>query len=174
MTLAVLNLDRARFECTFGRGCDGVCCRNGRPPVYPEEARRIDESRERILPLLRPEARAVVEVAGYLSRRRKAGQRVARVVGGWCVFFSQGCALHLLGATEGAAFRYKPAVCSMFPLAKDERDRWYVRQKRYKGEIWDLFCLDPCASTVPAAESLREELALVAGWPEQAATGPRS
>lgn len=94
---------------------------------------------------------------------------MARVVRGWCVFFNRGCALHQLGATEGDAFRYKPAVCSMFPLAKDERDRWYVRQKGYKGEIWDLFCLDPRASTVPAAESLREEIALVAGWPEQGA-----
>jgi hypothetical protein len=62
--LTVLNLDSARFDCTFGRGCDGVCCRNGRPLVYPEEARRIDEHLHRILPLLRPEARAVVAAEG--------------------------------------------------------------------------------------------------------------
>ena len=164
MKLTVLNLDSARFECTFGRGCDGVCCRNGRPPVYAEEARRIDENLHRILPLLRPEARCAGEKGGYLSRRRKAGQRAARVVGGWCVFFNQGCALHRLGTAEGAPFRYKPWVCGVFPLAKDERDRWYVRQTGYKGEIWDLKCLDPQASTVPAAVSLQKETALVEAW----------
>jgi Fe-S-cluster containining protein len=162
--LTVLNLESARFECTFGRGCDGVCCRNGRPPVYDEEARRIDAQLERIMPLLRPAARAAVNKRGYLSRRRKAGQPMARVVAGWCVFFNEGCTLHRLGAAEGVGFRYKPAVCAMFPLAKDQRDRWYVRQKGYKGEIWNLVCLDPARSEVPAAASLQEEIALVAHW----------
>jgi hypothetical protein len=129
--------------------------------VYADEAQRIDENLHRILPLLRPEARAAVDKAGYLSRRRKAGQPLARVVAGWCVFFNQGCALHRLGAIEGAAFRYKPWVCAVFPLAKDQRNRWYVRQKGYKGEIWELACLDPSASAVAAAVSLREEAALV-------------
>ena len=52
-------------------------------------------------------------------------------------------------------------MCAFFPLAKDEKDGWYVRQKGFKGEVWDLFCLDPAASAVPAAQSLREEMALV-------------
>ena len=164
MRLTVLNLDSARFDCTFGRGCDGVCCRNGRPLVYPEEARRIDEHLHRILPLLRPEARAVVAAEGYLSRRRKAGQTMVRVAAGWCVFFNQGCTLHRLGAAEGAAFRYKPWVCAVFPLAKDQRDRWYVRQKGYKRELWDLACLDPGSSAVPAAVSLQQEMTLVDEW----------
>jgi Fe-S-cluster containining protein len=162
--LTLLNLDSARFECTFGRGCEGACCRNGRPPVYAEEARRIDEDLHRILPLLRPEARAAVDNGGYLSRRRKAGLSTARVVAGWCVFFNQGCALHRLGAANGAAFRYKPWVCAIFPLAKDQRDRWYVRQKGYKGEIWDLACLDPRSSAVPAAVSLQQETTRVEEW----------
>jgi len=162
--LTQLNGDSARFECTFGRGCDGVCCRNGRPPVYADEIERIDANLPRILPLLRPEARAMVEAGGYLSRRRKAGQPMARVVDRWCVFFNEGCVLHRLGAAEGAAFRYKPGVCAMFPLAKDQRDRWYVRQRNYKAEKWDLMCLDPTASSLPATESLREETALVVSW----------
>lgn len=164
MRLRVLNVETARFDCTFGRGCEGVCCRNGRPPVFPEEVRQIDGHLERILPLLRPEARTAVENGGYLSRRRKAGQSMARVVAGWCVFFNQGCALHRLGATEGAPFRYKPWICAVFPLAKDARDRWYVRQKDYKGEIWNLPCLDPRSSTVSAAISLQQEVALVEEW----------
>ena len=81
MKLVVLNLANARFDCTFGRGCDGVCCRNGRPPIYPEDAQRIDRNMDRVRPLLRPDARALVDRSGYLSRRRKAGQPVARVVG---------------------------------------------------------------------------------------------
>jgi len=164
VNLKVLNLDQARFECTFGRGCEGHCCRDGRPPVYPEEIQVIDDNLARILPLLRPEARALVDRSGYLSNRRKAGQPMARVVGGWCVFFNRGCALHRLGASEGAVFRYKPAVCAMFPLAKDHRDRWYIRQKGYKGETWDLACLDPAPSAPPAATSLAGELRLVEGW----------
>ena len=164
MRLRVLNLESARFDCTFGRGCEGVCCRDGRPPVYADEGRRIDENLHRILPLLRQEARAAVDKGGYLSRRRKAGQPMARVVAGSCVFFNQGCALHRLGAAEGAPFRYKPSICAIFPLAKDGRDAWYVRQKGYKGESWDLACLDPRSSAVPAASSLQQEIRLVEEW----------
>jgi hypothetical protein len=160
MPLVVLNLGSARFDCTFGRGCEGLCCKNGRPPVSPEEAQTINRSLDRVRPLLRPDARAVVDRSGYLSRRRKAGQPVARVVGGWCVFFNKGCTLHRLGAAEGQAFRYKPWICAIFPLTKDRRDRWYVRQRGYKGEIWDLACLDPRSSLLPAATSLQREVAL--------------
>lgn len=158
--LPILNLKQARFECTFGRGCDGICCRNGRPPVYSEEARLIAANLPKLLPELRPEARAAVEKGGFLSRRRKLGQPTMRVAGRWCVFFNQGCVLHRIGAAEGDKFRNKPVACALFPLTKDEHDRWYVRQKGVKGEIWDLFCLDPAASPVKAADSLREEIAL--------------
>ena len=68
--------------------------------------------------------------------------------------------LHKVGAEEGDKNRYKPAVCALFPIAKDQRDRWQVRQKGYNGEVWDLFCLDPKASAVPAAVSLKDEIAL--------------
>lgn len=159
-SLPIVNIREAKFDCTFGRGCDGRCCRNGRPPVYPEETARIDDHLEMVLPFLRPAARALVRKAGYLSRRRKNGLPMVRVSQGWCVFFNQGCVLHKVGAAAGDTFRYKPAACALFPLAKDERDRWYVRQKGFKGEIWNLFCLDPKASPLPAAQSLREEIAL--------------
>ena len=156
MKLEVLNLTEARFECTFGRGCDGICCRNGRPPVYEEDIRAIDADLDEVLRTMRPEARAIVERDGYLTRRRKAGQPTARVVSGWCVFFNHGCVLHDLGA--------KPAVCAMFPLARDARGRWYVRQRGYLGEIWDLPCLDPQPDAPPASESLRNEIGLVESW----------
>ena len=164
MRLTILNLASARFECTFGRGCDGICCRDGRPPIYEDDAQRIEQSLPRLMTLLRPEAARVVARDGYVSRRRKAGQPMARVVGGWCVFFNQGCALHRLGASEGAAMRYKPWLCAVFPLAKEDRGKWYVRQRGYRNEIWALPCLDPIASSVPAAASLGDEIALVKAW----------
>lgn len=159
--LPILNLDEAKFECTFGRGCDGVCCREGRPFVFPEEIEIIAANLDKFLPLLRPEARAAVERGGYLvPRRRRLGQRVMRVAGGWCVFFHRGCVLHEVGMREGDKYRYKPSICALFPIQQDNRDRWYVRQKGYKGERWALSCLDPRLCAVPAAESLRDEIAL--------------
>jgi hypothetical protein len=170
-SLPVLNLSEAKFECTFGRGCVGICCQNGRPPVYPEEVERIDAHLEKFLPELRPEARAVVEEHGYLSRRHKLGLPMLRVVEGWCVFFHQGCVLHKVGAEEGDKYRYKPAACALFPLAKDEFDRWYVRQKGLNDESWNLFCLDPQISAAPAAETLQEEMDLAQRVDEVAAPG---
>lgn len=167
--LTVINLHEARFECTYGRGCDGLCCREGRPPVYAEEEARITDNLSKFLPLLRREARAVVERKGYLSlRRRRAGQPVMRVAGGWCVFFNRGCVLHEVGVAEGDKFRYKPSLCALFPIQQDRHDRWYVRQKNFKGETWELFCLDPQASRLSAAESLRDEMALAKRFDEEA------
>ena len=168
-SLPVLNLSEAKYECIFGRGCDGVCCRNGRPGVYPDEAERIAANLAKFLPHLRPEARALIEEEGPLSRRTRGGLPMLRVVGGWCVFFHQGCVLHKVGALEGDKYRYKPAACALFPLARDEQDRWYVRQWGYQDEEWDIFCLNPKATDVPAVESLREEMALAAGFDAEAA-----
>ena len=158
--LPVINLHEAKFECTFGRGCEGICCHNGRPGLYPEEVACLDANLPKLLPHLRENARAVVEQQGYLSRRRRHGLPMLRVVQSWCVFFNQGCVLHKIGAAEGDKYRYKPAACALFPLARDEQDRWYVRQRGLKGEPWELFCLDPRNSPVPAAESLVDEIGL--------------
>jgi hypothetical protein len=161
--LPILNLDTAKFDCTFGRGCDGVCCREGRPPVYPQEIENIAAHLDKFLPRLTPEARRVVEKHGFLvPQMRRHGERVPRVVGGWCVFFNQGCVLHQVGAEEGDKYRYKPSLCSLFPIQTDDSGNWYVRQKGYKGERWLLPCLDPTVSKAPAGESLREEIALAA------------
>src|SRR5207253_3769634 len=130
-------------ECVYGRGCEGVCCRNGRPPVAPAAAERIRANLDKFLPHLRPEAGAVVVKDGFVSKRTKRGQPMLRVVGGWCIFFHQGCVLHKVGAVEGDKYRYKPAPCGLFPLAKNDKGEWYVRQQGYDGEAWDLFCLAP-------------------------------
>ena len=170
-TLPVVNLEIATFECIFGRGCDGICCQNGRPSVDDEEAGRIAGALEKLLPHLRPEAKALVEKEGFLSNRKKLGRPMVRVVAGWCVFFNEGCVLHKVGAAEGDKYRYKPSQCALFPLEHDaERGDWFVRQWGFRGEKWDdLFCLNPKASSVPAADSLGEEIALAERYAAEAA-----
>ena len=107
ISLPVVNLAEAKFECIYGRGCDGICCQNGRPPISAEDDRRIRKSLKKARPLLRPEARALLDREGFVSRRRKWSQLgpeplpMLRVVGGWCIFFNEGCVLHKLGAAEG-------------------------------------------------------------------------
>lgn len=165
-SLPIVNLSEAKYECIFGRGCDGICCQNGRPPIYPDEAERIDAHLAKFLPHLRPEARQLIEKAGYLSGRRKFGLPMLRVVGGWCIFFNQGCILHKVGADEGDKYRYKPCACSLFPLARNDKDEWYVRQVGYEEEGWNLFCLDPKITTTPAAETLEEEIRLAQAFVE--------
>src|SRR5205823_6298623 len=104
-SLPVINLSEAKFECIYGRGCDGICCRNGRPGVYPEEEQRIEANLGKFLPQLRPEARALIEKSGFLSRRRKHGLPMLRVIDSWCVFFHEGCVLHKVGAMAGDKYR---------------------------------------------------------------------
>jgi hypothetical protein len=159
-SLTIVNLSEATYECTYGRGCDGICCSEGRPLVYPEEIARLNANLHKFLPLLRPEARARIDKAGFLTDRRRLGERVARAVNGWCVFFNQGCVLHRVGAAEGDKFLYKPCACSLFPIQADGKGNWYVRQHGYKSEKWDLFCLDPKNSARRASESLGDEIAL--------------
>jgi hypothetical protein len=101
-----------------------------------------------------------VEQHGYTSRRIKRGYPAARVSKGWCVFFNDGCVLHRLGAAEGSHTRYKPVVCALFPLDRIDADRWYVRQRGYNGERWDLRCLDPGPTATRATDSLRDEIAV--------------
>jgi Fe-S-cluster containining protein len=166
-SLPVLNLSEATFECIFGRGCDGICCQNGRPPVYPDEEPIIRKNLQKFLPELRPEARKLIEKKGFLSRRLKDGQPMLRVAGGWCVFFNQGCVLHKVGAAEGDKYRYKPSLCALFPLGKTLKDEWYVRQWGYQDEDWDLFCLNPDASTTPARESLKTEIEMALRYEQE-------
>lgn len=156
--LPVVNLEQVTFECIYGRGCEGVCCQNGRPPVSPAEQARIDAHLAKFLPHVSEKAKKAIEKEGYLSRRLKSGKPMLRVIDGWCIFFHQGCVLHKVGVQDGDKFAYKPAPCSLFPLERDDDGGWYVRQHGYKGEQWDLFCLAPDFSQVPASESLHEEL----------------
>ena len=169
-SLPIANAGTATYDCTFGRGCDGICCKNGRPSVDPEEQARIRGVLARALPRLRPEARKAIEADGFLTNRTKLGQPTVRVVGGWCVFFNRGCVLHAVGAEDGQTFRYKPSQCALFPVERGDDGQWYVRQWGYRGEQWDLFCLNPNASPVSAAQSLQGEITLAHRYDAEAET----
>lgn len=161
--LTVVNAATATFDCSFGRGCEGVCCKNGEPSVTPGEQARIDAVLDRVRPLLRPAAAAAVDAGGWLGTGEKLGLPMARVVDEWCVFFNQGCTLHKLGADEGDFARYKPIQCVLFPLEPHGDGNWYVRQWGYEGEEWnDLFCLNPANTRRQATEALAPELAVAA------------
>ena len=87
--LPILNAATATFECTYGRGCEGVCCQEA---VRRSNRKNGSESTlilPRLLPLLRPEAQSVVRKRGYLSSRQRFGHPIARNAAGWCVFFNQ-------------------------------------------------------------------------------------
>ena len=158
LPLEIVNAAAATFECTFGRGCDGLCCQNGRPSLSPAEQATVVRNLAKFLPHLRPEARRLVEADGFLSRRTKVGQPMMRVVGGWCVFFNGGCVFHKVGLEEGDFAKYKPYQCVVFPLEPLPDGRWYVRQHGYEDEEWGLFCLNPKNSPRKAVESLAPEI----------------
>jgi Fe-S-cluster containining protein len=161
--LNIINAATATFECTFGRGCDGLCCKNGRPSVTPAEQKTIQKVMKRTLPHLRDDARKLIEKEGYLSKRTKLGQPMVRVIDEYCVFFNEGCVLHKIGAEDGKAYQYKPVQCALFPLEKDEAtDEWFIRQWNMEGEQWDLFCLNPKNSKKKAVKTLAEEIELAA------------
>lgn len=155
----ILNAGEARFECTFGRGCNGTCCQNGRPPVTDRDVSQIDSILPRALSLLRPLAHKLVKRNGYHTRSIKGDHRRLRIAGGWCVFFNEGCVLHRIGEAMGSKFAYKPLLCSLFPLEMNRDRQWYIRQKGYAGEIWDLSCLTPTDNSPQAIKTLQDEIA---------------
>jgi hypothetical protein len=157
--LTIVNADTATFDCIFGRGCEGICCKNGRPSVDPAENKQIADHLDKFLPHLRPEARALVESDGYLSKRTKLGQPMVRVVGGWCVFFNAGCVLHKVGLEDGDFTRYKPSQCVLFPLERGDDGNWFVRQWGYGQERWDIFCLNPKQTKKKAVDTMAAEIA---------------
>ena len=163
LPLQLLNSDTATFDCTFGRGCEGDCCTNGRPGLRPQEQSLIRKNLHKILPLLKPEARKLIEKQGIVTRRTRDELPLAAVIKGWCVYFNQGCALHKAGAVEGDALKYKPRQCAVFPLLWNDDGQWYVRQWGYEKETWDdLHCLNPNKTSAKATETLKNELNLAA------------
>jgi hypothetical protein len=156
--LEIENLDKAHFDCVFPV-CGGVCCKNGRPGLEPKEIAAVDANLAKFLPHLRPKARKRIEQRGFLTTRKKEGCPTLAVSEGWCVFHNEGCVLHKVGALEGDRWKYKPWRCIVFPLSRDPKTaRWHVRQWKFRGEAWDLFCLNPKESPKKASETLAGEI----------------
>jgi hypothetical protein len=156
------NLDTARFKCVYP-SCGGLCCRQSRPPVEPAEAKRIQANLHRVLEHMRPSARKAVEKNGFLTKRIKSKRQMISINDEYCVFYNEGCVLHRLGAAEGDSTKYKPWVCTAFPLDTNESgEEWMVRQWG-KGEAWDLFCLNPKEANVKPRKSLAFEIDFVSG-----------
>ena len=80
VSLPVVNLATATFECIFGRGCEGICCKNGRPSIDAKEQARIKKVLKLALPLMRPIAQKLVEEKGHMTNRIKYGHPSLRVV----------------------------------------------------------------------------------------------
>lgn len=161
LPIPLLNGDTATFDCSFGRGCEGLCCKNGRPGLGEEEQKKIQDNMHKVMPHLKPKVQELVEKSGIVTNRIRNGLPLAPVVDGWCIFFNEGCVLHKVGASEGDFLKYKPQQCAIFPLLWDDHGHWYVRQWKYKGEEWnDLFCLNPKNTTIKAVDSLQPELNL--------------
>lgn len=158
----VVNVATATFECVFPT-CGGLCCKQSRPPVEPAEAARITKVLPRVLGDMRPSARKAVEKNGFLTKRIKSKRQMISINDEYCVFYNQGCVLHRLGGLEGDTTKYKPWVCTAFPLDTDPKGNWEVRQWGRKGEEWDLFCLDPKASEKKAVKTLAFEIDFIGG-----------
>ena len=159
--LLVVNGATATFDCSFGRGCPGICCQHGEPSVTPAEYDRIRASLPKVIPHLRPEAAKSLETQDFTGADVKLGNPMVRVVDGWCLFFNEGCVLHKVGALEGDFSKYKPIQCTMFPLEPNGDGSWYVRQWHTEGEEWnDLFCLNPANTPLKAVDTLAPEIAV--------------
>jgi Fe-S-cluster containining protein len=157
--IQVENLNSARFRCIFPV-CGGICCKTGRPSLTPDDVRRIERDLQKFVPHLRPDVRRFLKRHPWLSRRKKQRNPTLAVAGGWCVFYNEGCILQKVGMAEGEPWRYKPEVCVRFPLepVHGRPGRYYVRQWDYRGEGWDLFCLNPAEDPTRAFESLQAEI----------------
>ena len=110
--LPIDNLDRATFKCVFPV-CGGICCKNGRPPVTPEEQKRIRANLPKFLPHLREKARKIVAAGGWIDgaiglARDHASRAISALDGlpsSAGVDGLSAAAAHLVDSVEAAAAR---------------------------------------------------------------------
>lgn len=121
-TLVSLDLIERFFVCDLDV-CLGQCCIDGDAgaPLLPEEKMAIDENIDKILPLVNPAARKIIEEEGS-SYVDEEGDLVTQIVGGRdCVFttYAEGgkclCALEK-GYREGILPHLKPSSCHLYPV----------------------------------------------------------
>lgn len=162
-TLVSLDLVERYFHCDLD-DCHGECCIAGDAgaPLLAEEAERLEQLKDKILPYLTPKAREVVETEG-VSYIDQEGDLVTQLVDGAnCVFttFAENglclCALEK-ARREGEKELFKPISCALYPVRVKEYEGFtavnYHRWKICKGaEVMGR------AKNVRAFEFLREPL----------------
>ena len=172
--LPIVNLDEARFECTFGRGCDGVCCKEGRPLVYPDEVGRIAEALEKLQVEAPPRGPGGRGEEGVPQRPASPGPPRPAQRRRLVPVLPRGMPPAPTRAGGRGQVPVQAGRLLLFPIQQDEHDRWYIRQRGFHRETWDLFCLDPRIHPRPAAETLVEEIALAKRFDDEAkAATPR-
>lgn len=121
-TIVSLEIIEKTFCCDLSV-CKGRCCIEGDAgaPVTEEEERQIKLLLPSLLPLMRKEARDVVEQRG-ISYDDPTGERVLEIVDGRDCIFSrtnrQGwcyCLIEKL-CSEGKSPLRKPASCALYPV----------------------------------------------------------
>ena len=121
-TLVSLDLIERFFVCDLD-SCLGQCCIDGDAgaPLLEEERDAIDKNMDKIIPLLNPAARRVIEEEGS-SYVDPDGDLVTRIVEGKdCVYttYAEGgkclCALEK-AYREGKLPQLKPSSCHLYPV----------------------------------------------------------
>ncbi len=162
-TLVSLDLIERFFVCDLDR-CLGECCIEGDAgaPLLPEEEKAITDNLDRILPLLSPRAREVVESQGpaYIDPE---GDLVTSILDGRdCVFttYAPGgkclCALEK-AYREGKLPQLKPISCHLYPVRLKEYDR-FTAVNCHKWKICRYADVAGRAAGVRAFQFLREPL----------------
>ena len=123
-----LDLLERKFRCDLPH-CLGNCCRYGDSgaPLTPEEVIILDEIIEKVMPYLRPEGRAEIEIKGT-SVVDFEGERVTPLIGNdECAYTILDGNIFMCGIehawSEGKIDFRKPLSCHLFP----------VRIKKYSG-----------------------------------------
>ena len=125
-TLVSLDILEKDFCCDLEH-CKGCCCIEGDAgaPVEEDELRQIEQLLPELLPMMTPEARAVVEQQG-LSYIDQTGERVLSIVNGkdcvfartdhqgWCYCLIEK-ATSLKPQSSAPGFK-KPISCHLYPI----------------------------------------------------------
>ena len=122
----------SRYQCIFGRGCQGIvkespeagCCSLGAHFADADDEKRVLEWSRKLTPEMW-QKRKIAKLEGATVKSGKK-ERATRVVDGACIFHNSkdfpggyGCALHLLAEAEGVSFvETKPEVCWQVPMRR--------------------------------------------------------
>ncbi|MBQ8099898.1 MAG: DUF3109 family protein [Paludibacteraceae bacterium] len=139
-TLVSLDVLEKEFCCDLD-SCKGCCCIEGDAgaPLTAEEEQTLQQLLPGLLPLMRKEAREVVEKEG-IAYNDPIGERVTQIVDGKDCVFSRTdrngwcyCVIERLYNEGKISFR-KPVSCHLYPIRLTEHPTfWAVEYHR-----WDI------------------------------------